>query len=125
MVFEYFERSVEDLLQKFQEKQEFLAENILCKILKFGMQAFTCCKDAKMHYPSFSFQNLFVVNPASEQKPGLEQKTSGLSREVKFMHPFLVKSFFYQIEKKHNGGQVGNKQCKCFFYLLILVYVFG
>ena len=92
-----------------------MEEDIIIKILKFCMQAFLSCKNANMYYPEFCLENLYIneKNKLNVSASDLNAKSENLGKEVKFMHPFLFKNFFKQIELK-NSDESNIKNCKCF-----------
>jgi hypothetical protein len=118
MVFELFERSMSDIIDHYKRKKFAMEENLLIKILKYSMQAFMSCKKANMYYPEFCLGNLFVneQNNLNVSKSDIISKSNSNSniKEVKYMHPFLFKNFFLQIELKNNSDHSNIKSCNIF-----------
>ena len=113
MVFEHFQHSMSDILYNLKRKEISIEENILMKILKYSMEAFLSCKESNMYYPEFCLENLFVNEPnlISNSEETLNINNNSEIREVKLMHPFLVKSFFVQIEVKNCQDVSNLKKC--------------
>lgn len=114
MVFEHFRHSMKDVLLHLSKQNKDVHEDILMKVLKQGCLSLACCRQHQMSYPEFCLDNLFVTEtqPAQAAPPGPVVASPENAREFKFMHPFLLKSFFVQIEMKNNGDQLGQRNCK-------------
>ena len=112
MIFEHFESSLGDVLKQLKNRGQVISEEIIFKILKYSMEVFTSCKQTKMFYPSFCLENVYVPESNGGEGAKTEGKRSSSSREVKYKHPFLDKSFFYQIERKNHGDEASISRCK-------------